>query len=234
MRLPARFFSHPDGVIRSVRVSGSSFSPENGLNPSGETRPPRSSGVRSGSSNERKKRIRAHSVGERTCEPHHFLVANPHPPLVALSPLAPPLSNPSAGCLYSAVPPPTSLYSVDLLLSSYIPSSGYSSRLVKLDQILAKFCQIHRTVSLFMKIKPNTPIVGCLAGGMAESLALPTPNFRPIRRHLTLDLAVGNANGWRCSYKLWDVGLNIFPSTTIYGPCRLCGTNKQGIDHLCI
>jgi hypothetical protein len=31
-------------------------------------------------------------------------------------------------------------------------------------------------------------------------LALPTPKFPPIRRYLSPDLAVGSANGWRCSY----------------------------------
>jgi hypothetical protein len=34
----------------------------------------------------------------------------------------------------------------------------------------------------------------------AGSSALPMPNFRPIRRDLSPDLAMGSANGWRCSY----------------------------------
>jgi hypothetical protein len=72
----------------------------------GHPRPP---GVHSRTPDERKAGT-ARSVGGRTREPH-FLIANPPFLLVALSPPAPPLANPPAGCLHSAVPPPTSLYS---------------------------------------------------------------------------------------------------------------------------
>jgi hypothetical protein len=37
-------------------------------------------------------------------------------------------------------------------------------------------------------------------GETAETSALPDRNFHPIRRYLAPDLAVGSANGWRCSY----------------------------------
>jgi hypothetical protein len=59
-----------------------------------------------------------------------------------------------------------------------------------------KFAELER---LFVKKEPKTPISGRLAGVPAGSSALPTPNFRPIRRDLSPDLAVGGANGWRCS-----------------------------------
>jgi hypothetical protein len=41
------------------------------------------------------------------------------------------------------------------------------------------------------KNKPKTLIFGRLAGVPAGSSELPTPNFRPIRRDLSPDLAVG-------------------------------------------
>jgi hypothetical protein len=53
--------------------------------------------------------------------------------------------------------------------------------------------------------KPKNADLGGLAGGTAGSSALPMPKFRPIRRYLAPDLAVGNANGWRCSYREIDI-----------------------------
>jgi hypothetical protein len=109
---PAAVFFHPDGKKRLNRAPGSLFSP--GFGPSSIRRshaipgpPGRARGLRT-----REKRERARSVVERTRK-HYNLVANPPlPPLIALSPPAPPLTNPPAGCLNSAIPPPTSLYSV--------------------------------------------------------------------------------------------------------------------------
>jgi hypothetical protein len=57
------------------------------------------------------------------------------------------------------------------------------------------------------KNKPKTPISGRLAGVPVESSALPAPNFHPIRRDLSPDLAMGGANGWRCSYLQHDFTL---------------------------
>jgi hypothetical protein len=106
-RPPAAFF-HPDGVKRPSRAPGSSFSP--GFGPSSIRRaqaipgpPGRARGLRT-----REKWKRARSVGERTRKPYNLVANLPLPPLVALSPPAPPLANPPAGCLNSAVPPPTS------------------------------------------------------------------------------------------------------------------------------
>jgi hypothetical protein len=45
-----------------------------------------------------------------------------------------------------------------------------------------KFAELER---LFVKISQKTPISGRLPGVPAGSLALPTPNFRPIRRNTT-------------------------------------------------
>jgi hypothetical protein len=108
---PGGRFLHPDGGIRPSRAPGSSFSP--GFGPKSIRRaqanpgpPGRARGLRT-----REKRKRARSVGERTRKPYN-LDANPSlPPVVALSPPAPPLANPPAGCLNFAVLPPTSLYS---------------------------------------------------------------------------------------------------------------------------
>jgi hypothetical protein len=60
-----------------------------------------------------------------------------------------------------------------------------------LSQILAKLYEIRQTGTSICKNKPNTPISGRLAGVPAGSSALPTPNFRPILRDLSPDLAVG-------------------------------------------
>jgi hypothetical protein len=54
---------------------------------------------------------------------------------------------------------------------------------------------IHRTVTFICKNKPKTPISGRLPEKPAGSSALLTPRFRPIRRYLAPDLAVGSANG---------------------------------------
>jgi hypothetical protein len=121
-RGPRQPFFHPDGVIRPSRAPGSSFSP--GFGPSSIQRAqaiPGPPGCAQGLQT-REKRGWARSVSERTRKPH-FLIANPPFPssLVALSPPAPPLANPSAGFLHSAVPPPTSLYStVGQLLASHL------------------------------------------------------------------------------------------------------------------
>jgi hypothetical protein len=56
----------------------------------------------------REKREWVRSVGERTRKPYNLVANPPLLPLVALSLPAPPLANPPAGCLNSAVPPPTS------------------------------------------------------------------------------------------------------------------------------
>jgi hypothetical protein len=66
---------------------------------------------------------------------------------------------------------------------------------------LGKLYQIRRIVSFICKNQPKTPISGRLPGEPAGSSALPTSKFRPIRRYLAPDLAVGGANGWRCSKK---------------------------------
>jgi hypothetical protein len=117
-RPPAVFFFHPDGEKRPSRAPNYSFSP--GFGPSSIRRVQAipaplacARGLRT-----REKRGRARSVGERTREPH-YLVANPSlPPLVALSPPAPPFANSPAGCLHSAV---------SLLPPAYIQLSGVSS-----------------------------------------------------------------------------------------------------------
>jgi hypothetical protein len=105
---PGSRFFHPEGEKRPRRAPGSSFS--FGFGPSSIRRaqaipgPPGRARVLW----MREKRGRARYVGERTRK-RYYLVANPPlPPLVALSPPAPPLANPPAGCLNSAVPPPTS------------------------------------------------------------------------------------------------------------------------------
>jgi hypothetical protein len=99
---------HPDGEKRPSRAPGSLFFPEFG--PSSIRRAqaiPGPSGHAQGLWT-REKRERARSVDERTRKPYN-LVGNLHlPPLIALSLPAPPLANPPAGCLNSAVPPPTS------------------------------------------------------------------------------------------------------------------------------
>jgi hypothetical protein len=59
-----------------------------------------------------------------------------------------------------------------------------------------KFAELER---LFEKNKPKMLISGRLAGVPAGSSTLPTPNFRPIRRDLSPNLAVEDSNGWRCS-----------------------------------
>jgi hypothetical protein len=64
---------------------------------------------------------------------------------------------------------------------------------------LGKLYQIRRTVTFICKNKPKTPISARLPGEPTGSLVLPTPKFRPIRRYLAPDLAVGGANDWRCS-----------------------------------
>jgi hypothetical protein len=69
---------------------------------------------------------------------------------------------------------------------------------------LGKPYQIRWTITLICKNKPKTPIFGRLPGEPAGSSALPTPNFCPIRRYLAPDLAVGSANGWRCSKFSFD------------------------------
>jgi hypothetical protein len=110
-RPPAAIFFHPDGEKQPSRGPGSSFSP--GFWPSYIRRvqaipapPGCARGLRT-----TEKRGRASSVGERTREPYYLVANLTLPPLVALSPPAPPLANPPAGCLHSVVPPPTSLYS---------------------------------------------------------------------------------------------------------------------------
>jgi hypothetical protein len=65
--------------------------------------------------------------------------------------------------------------------------------------MLANCIKFTELKHLFVKKKPKTPISGHLAEVPAESSALPTPKFRPIRHDLSPDLAVGGANGWRCS-----------------------------------
>jgi hypothetical protein len=61
---------------------------------------------------------------------------------------------------------------------------------------LGKLYEICRTVTFICnKNQPKTPISGRLPGEPAGSLALPMPKFRPIRRYLVPDLAVGGANG---------------------------------------
>jgi hypothetical protein len=109
-RPPAALF-YPDGKKRPSRAPDSSFSP--GFGPSSIWRaqaflgPPRCArGLWT-----REKRGWARSVGERIHEPYYLVANPPLPSLVALSPPAPPLANPPAGCLNSTVPPPTSLYS---------------------------------------------------------------------------------------------------------------------------
>jgi hypothetical protein len=64
---------------------------------------------------------------------------------------------------------------------------------------IGKLYQIRRTVTFIYKNKPKTPIFGRLPGESAVSSVLPTSKFRPIRRYLSPNLAVGSANGWRCS-----------------------------------
>jgi hypothetical protein len=72
----------------------------------GHPRPP---GVRSGTPDERKAGMGPLCRRQNMRTP---LSRRKSPsPLVALSPPAPPLANPPASCLHSAVPPPTSLYS---------------------------------------------------------------------------------------------------------------------------
>jgi hypothetical protein len=111
MRPLAALFFYPYGVIWPSRAPGSSFSP--GFGPSSIRRAQAiigplgcARGLRT-----REKRGWARSVSERTREPHYLVANPPLPPLVALSPPAPPLANSLAGCLHSAIPPPTSLYS---------------------------------------------------------------------------------------------------------------------------
>jgi hypothetical protein len=104
---PRQPFFHPDGGKRPSRAPGSPFSPGFGplsirraqaiLGPLGRAR-----GLRT-----REKRGRACSISERTCKPYYLVANPPLPSLVALSPPAPPLANPPAGCLNSAIPPPT-------------------------------------------------------------------------------------------------------------------------------
>jgi hypothetical protein len=60
---------------------------------------------------------------------------------------------------------------------------------------LGKLYQIRRTVMFICKNKPKTLISRRLSWEPAGSSALPTPKFRPIRRYLAPDLAVGGANG---------------------------------------
>jgi hypothetical protein len=110
-RPPIALFFHPDGEKWPSRAPGSPFPP--GFGPSSIQQaqailgPPRRAwGLRT-----REKRGWARSVGERTREPYYLVANPPLPSLVALSLPAPPLANPPAGCLHSAVPPPTILYS---------------------------------------------------------------------------------------------------------------------------
>jgi hypothetical protein len=108
---PGSRFFYPNGGKRPSHASGSSFSP--GFGPSSIRRaqaipgpPGRARGLRT-----REKWGRACSVGKRHPEPYYLVANPPLPLLVALPPPAPPLANPPAGCLNSAVTPPTSLYS---------------------------------------------------------------------------------------------------------------------------
>jgi hypothetical protein len=55
-----------------------------------------------------------------------------------------------------------------------------------------KFTELEPSIC---KIKPKSPISGHFPGVPAGSSALPTPNFHPIWGDLSLDLAVGGANG---------------------------------------
>jgi hypothetical protein len=137
-RPPTALF-HLDGEKRPSRTPGSSYSP--GFGPSSIRRAqaiPAPPGCTRGHRT-REKQGRARSVGERTHEPYYLVTNSPLPPVVALSLLAPPLANPPAGCLHSAVAPPTSLYSAircvvclystvgQLLLSRHIDTPGRCS-----------------------------------------------------------------------------------------------------------
>jgi hypothetical protein len=57
--------------------------------------------------------------------------------------------------------------------------------------MLANYIKFAELKCLFEKKKPKTPISGRLAWVPAGSSALPTPNFRLIRRDLSLDLPLG-------------------------------------------
>jgi hypothetical protein len=73
------------------------------------------------------------------------------------------------------------------------------SKLYQIRRTVSNACPIRRTVMFICKIKPKTPISGRLPGEPAGSSVLPTPKFRPIQRYLAPNLAVGDANDWRCS-----------------------------------
>jgi hypothetical protein len=96
-RPPAAVFFHPDGVIRPSRAPTPRFPPDLAFHPSGKLRPSPSPPGCARGLRTRKKWGRARSVGERTHEPYHFVVANPPSPPVARSPSAPPLANLPAG-----------------------------------------------------------------------------------------------------------------------------------------
>jgi hypothetical protein len=164
---PGGRFLHPDGGIRPSRAPGSSFSP--GFEPKSIRRaqanpgpPGRAWGLRT-----REKRKRARSVGERTRKPYN-LNANPSfPPVVALSPPAPPLANPPAGCLNLAVPPPTCPHQPIFRrpacrLAIFRQQELYEIRRtdVYLSRMLAKCMKFAKLERLFVKISQKRRFPG--------------------------------------------------------------------------